>query len=50
MFRQDGPIVKKSTEFAIKIIKYCRFFKLKKTICFFKPVTKIRHFYWSECF
>jgi four helix bundle protein len=40
MFRQDGPIVKKSIEFAIKIIKYCDFLNSKKQFVFSNQLLK----------
>jgi len=40
MFRQDGPIVKKSIEFAIKIIKYCDFLNTKKQFVFSNQLLK----------
>ena len=40
MFRRDGPIVEKSTDFAVRIIKYCDFLNTKKQFVFSNQLLK----------
>jgi four helix bundle protein len=40
MFRRDGPIVVKSTDFAVRIIKYCDFLNTKKQFVFSNQLLK----------